>query len=145
MIMLVLVLRQRAGSHPERVRGWHRCRKVLLPVPDVNWTTAAPAVTTAFLSSLVEAVEALTTVLAVTFVRGYRRGSAPSLHANRCRNGRRAVPPLSAHLRKDKQVGRHLSAATSGPRTAEGIVGPPVLLRKSGQAAFQHGRDGLAV
>jgi hypothetical protein len=26
----------------------------------VNWTTAAPAVTTAFLSSLVEAVEALT-------------------------------------------------------------------------------------
>ena len=43
---------------------------------DVNWTTAAPAVTTAFLSSLVEAVEALTTLLAVTFVRGCRRGSA---------------------------------------------------------------------
>ena len=38
--------------------------------------TAAPAVTTAFLSSLVEAVEALTTLLAVTFVRGCRRGSA---------------------------------------------------------------------
>jgi uncharacterized membrane protein len=38
----------------------------------VNWTTAAPAVTTAFLSSLVEAVEALTIVLAVTFVRGWR-------------------------------------------------------------------------
>lgn len=38
----------------------------------MNWTTAAPAVTTAFLSSLVEAVEALTIVLAVTFVRGWR-------------------------------------------------------------------------
>ena len=39
---------------------------------DVNWTTAAPAVATAFLSSLVEAVEALTIVLAVSFVRGWR-------------------------------------------------------------------------
>jgi uncharacterized membrane protein len=38
----------------------------------VNWTSAAPAVTTAFLSSLVEAVEALTIVLAVTLVRGWR-------------------------------------------------------------------------
>ena len=38
----------------------------------MNWTTAAPAVATAFLSSLVEAVEALTIVLAVTFVRGWR-------------------------------------------------------------------------
>jgi Ca2+/H+ antiporter, TMEM165/GDT1 family len=36
------------------------------------WTTAAPAVTTAFLSSLVEAVEALTIVLAVALVRGWR-------------------------------------------------------------------------
>jgi uncharacterized membrane protein len=36
------------------------------------WTTAAPAVTTAFLSSLVEAVEALTIVLAVATVRGWR-------------------------------------------------------------------------
>jgi uncharacterized membrane protein len=36
------------------------------------WTSAAPAVTTAFLSSLVEAVEALTSVLAVTSVRGWR-------------------------------------------------------------------------
>src|SRR5271169_5359571 len=36
------------------------------------WTTAAPAVTTAFLSSLVETVEALTVVLAVAFVRGWR-------------------------------------------------------------------------
>jgi uncharacterized membrane protein len=38
----------------------------------MNWTTAAPAVTTAFLSSLVEAVEALTIVLAVASVRGWR-------------------------------------------------------------------------
>ena len=38
----------------------------------MNWTTAAPALTTAFLSSFVEAVEALTIVLAVTFVRGWR-------------------------------------------------------------------------
>ena len=37
----------------------------------MNWTSA-PAVTTAFLSSLVEAVEALTIVLAVAFVRGWR-------------------------------------------------------------------------
>jgi uncharacterized membrane protein len=36
------------------------------------WTTAAPAVTTAFVSSLVEAVEALTIVLAVASVRGWR-------------------------------------------------------------------------
>ena len=36
------------------------------------WTTAAPAVTTAFLSSLVEAVEALTIVLAVASIRGWR-------------------------------------------------------------------------
>jgi Ca2+/H+ antiporter, TMEM165/GDT1 family len=38
----------------------------------VHWATAAPAVTTAFLSSLVEAVEALTIVLAVASVRGWR-------------------------------------------------------------------------
>lgn len=38
----------------------------------MTWTTAAPAVTTAFLSSLVEAVEALTIVLAVASVRGWR-------------------------------------------------------------------------
>ena len=36
------------------------------------WTTAAPAVTTAFLSSLVEAVDALTIVLAVASVRGWQ-------------------------------------------------------------------------
>ena len=38
----------------------------------MNWATATRALATAFLSSLVEAVEALTIVLAVTFVRGWR-------------------------------------------------------------------------
>src|SRR5215470_11282614 len=38
----------------------------------VNLTTAAPAITAAFLGSLVEAVEALTVVLAVATVRGWR-------------------------------------------------------------------------
>ena len=38
----------------------------------MNWTSVAPAVTTAFVSSLVEAVEALTIVLAVASVRGWR-------------------------------------------------------------------------
>jgi uncharacterized membrane protein len=45
----------------------------------MNWTTAAPAVTTAFLSSLVEAVEALTIVLSVAFVRGWRPAGIGSL------------------------------------------------------------------
>lgn len=38
----------------------------------MSWATAAPAVTSAFLASLVEAVEALTIVLAVGTVRGWR-------------------------------------------------------------------------
>jgi Ca2+/H+ antiporter, TMEM165/GDT1 family len=38
----------------------------------MNWTAAAPAVTTAFLGSLVEAVEAITIVLAVAAARGWR-------------------------------------------------------------------------
>src|SRR6266481_2195544 len=38
----------------------------------ITWTLAAPAVLAAFLSSLVEAVEALTIVLAVATVRGWR-------------------------------------------------------------------------
>src|ERR1700731_2805695 len=38
----------------------------------MTWTVAAPAVSAAFLSSLVEAVEALTIVLAVGTVRGWR-------------------------------------------------------------------------
>ena len=37
-----------------------------------GWATALPAVSAAFLSSLVEAVEALTIVLAVGLVRGWR-------------------------------------------------------------------------
>jgi Ca2+/H+ antiporter, TMEM165/GDT1 family len=43
------------------------------------WTTAAPAVATAFLSSLVEAVEALTIVLAVATVRGWRPAAIGAL------------------------------------------------------------------
>jgi Ca2+/H+ antiporter, TMEM165/GDT1 family len=38
----------------------------------MSWTAAAPVVTTAFLGSLVEAVEALTIVLAVATVHGWR-------------------------------------------------------------------------
>jgi uncharacterized membrane protein len=40
--------------------------------PMLTWTTAAPAVSAAFLSSIVEVVEAFTIVLAVTTVRGWR-------------------------------------------------------------------------
>ncbi|MDB5872673.1 MAG: hypothetical protein JWQ07_2115 [Ramlibacter sp.] len=38
----------------------------------MDWTTMAPAVSAAFLSSLVEAVEAMTIVLSVATVRGWR-------------------------------------------------------------------------
>jgi hypothetical protein len=38
----------------------------------LTWTVVAPAISAAFLSSLVEAVEALTIVLAVGAVRGWR-------------------------------------------------------------------------
>jgi uncharacterized membrane protein len=38
----------------------------------ISWATAAPAVTAAFLASLVEVVEAFTIVLAVATVRGWR-------------------------------------------------------------------------
>ena len=38
----------------------------------ITWTVATPAISAAFLSSLVEAVEALTIVLAVGTVRGWR-------------------------------------------------------------------------
>src|SRR5258705_7551256 len=38
----------------------------------MTWTSVAPAVSAAFLSSLVEAVEALTIVLSVATVRGWR-------------------------------------------------------------------------
>src|SRR5438477_6468590 len=38
----------------------------------IAWTSVAPAVSAAFLSSLVEAVEALTIVLSVATVRGWK-------------------------------------------------------------------------
>src|ERR1700675_3400456 len=38
----------------------------------MTWTSVAPAVSAAFLASLVEAVEALTIVLSVAAVRGWR-------------------------------------------------------------------------
>jgi len=41
----------------------------------MSWTAAAPAIGTAFVSSLIEAVEALTVVLAVATVRGWRPAS----------------------------------------------------------------------
>lgn len=45
----------------------------------ITWTSAAPAVTAAFLGSLVEAVEAVTIVLAVATVRGGRSAAAGAL------------------------------------------------------------------
>ena len=44
-----------------------------------SWTVAAPAVLTAFLSSLVEAVEALTIVLAAGTVQGWRPAASGAL------------------------------------------------------------------
>jgi uncharacterized membrane protein len=44
-----------------------------------TWSTAAPAITAAFLASLVEAVEAVTIVLAVATVRGARSAGAGTL------------------------------------------------------------------
>jgi len=43
------------------------------------WTTIAPAVTAAFLASLVEAVEAFTIVLAVATIRGPRPATLGSI------------------------------------------------------------------
>lgn len=45
----------------------------------VSWATAAPAITSAFLASLVEVVEAFTIVLAVSTIRGYRPAVLGSL------------------------------------------------------------------
>jgi uncharacterized membrane protein len=45
----------------------------------VSWATAAPAITSAFLASLVEVVEAFTIVLAVSTIRGYRPAILGSL------------------------------------------------------------------
>jgi Ca2+/H+ antiporter, TMEM165/GDT1 family len=45
----------------------------------MNWASAAPAVSAAFLGSMVEAVEALTIVLAVASVRGWRSAGLGAL------------------------------------------------------------------
>jgi len=45
----------------------------------MTWTVAAPAITAAFLASLVEAVEALTIVLAAASVRGWRASGTGAL------------------------------------------------------------------
>ena len=45
----------------------------------VSWATVAPAITSAFLASLVEVVEAFTIVLAVSTIRGYRPAILGSL------------------------------------------------------------------
>src|SRR5437899_12267581 len=47
----------------------------------IAWISIAPAVSAAFLSSLVEAVEALTIVLAVATVRGWRPAGLGALAA----------------------------------------------------------------
>src|SRR5579871_1092501 len=44
-----------------------------------SWATVAPAITSAFLASLVEVVEAFTVVLAVSTIRGYRPAVLGSL------------------------------------------------------------------
>jgi uncharacterized membrane protein len=55
----------KTGSHFSQI-----CSSDTDMIPD--WSTAAPAITAAFLGSLVEAAEALTIVLAVASVRGWR-------------------------------------------------------------------------
>lgn len=47
----------------------------------MTWTTAAPAISAAFLASLVEVVEAFTIVLAVSIVRGWRPALAGTVAA----------------------------------------------------------------
>jgi uncharacterized membrane protein len=47
----------------------------------MSWTSAAPAISAAFLASLVEAVEAVTIVLAVATVRGWRSAGSGALAA----------------------------------------------------------------
>jgi uncharacterized membrane protein len=45
----------------------------------MTWTSAAPAISAAFVASLVEAVEAVTIVIAVASVRGWRSAGAGAL------------------------------------------------------------------
>jgi Ca2+/H+ antiporter, TMEM165/GDT1 family len=65
------------GSYPQALKAG--CPLIASVDAPMNWTSVAPAVTTAFLSSLVEAVEALTIVLAVASVRGRRPAAIGAL------------------------------------------------------------------
>jgi Ca2+/H+ antiporter, TMEM165/GDT1 family len=47
---------------------------------DIGWTHAAPSILAAFFASLVECAEALTIVLAVGSVRGWRSALGLSAH-----------------------------------------------------------------
>lgn len=73
---------------PIAVHGYERKDKGMM-----TWATAAPAVSAAFLGSLVEVVEAFTIVLAVGTVRGWRSALDDAF----CRFYResRGVPPLT--------------------------------------------------
>src|ERR1700716_3735754 len=69
----------------------------------LTWTTAAPAVSAAFLSSIVEVVEAFTIVLAVATVRGWRPAALGAM-AGRARRppggARRHGGPRAARARR---------------------------------------------
>src|SRR5256886_16836947 len=80
----------------------------------IDWIHAGPSVTAAFLGSLVECVEAVTIVLAVGMVRGWRSALLGTV-------GGLAVPPPPAVL---------LGPALGGlPLTVlQLVIGPPLLL-----------------
>src|SRR5262249_5231567 len=59
--------RDRLRPRPHRRDRRQAARRLM-----ISWATIAPALTASFLASLVEAVEALTVVLAVGIVRGWR-------------------------------------------------------------------------
>src|ERR1700736_3555507 len=63
----------------------------------MTWSTAAPAISAAFLASLVEVVEAFTIVLAVATLRGWR-------------------PVNAGHDRRPHRAGRHRPAAGAASR-----------------------------
>jgi Ca2+/H+ antiporter, TMEM165/GDT1 family len=68
-------VRNRVGGHLAGSKPQHRTTMMTWTVASfsiTSWTVAAPAISAAFLASLVEAVEALTIVLAVAMVRGWR-------------------------------------------------------------------------
>jgi hypothetical protein len=75
----------------------------------MTWTVAAPAISAAFLSSLVEAVEALTIVLAVGTVRGWRPaglGADVSLSPLCANSGLEQMQQHTATIRSPRQRGR---------------------------------------